>query len=82
MNERNVITVEPGIYFNRALLEPALVEPVIGKYFVASKIQPLLDQEIGGVRIEDVVVVWATGPEVITFPPKSIFELEFQMSQN
>lgn len=78
--ERSVITVEPGIYFNEALLAPVMKDPTIGKYFSASKIQPLLDDQFGGVRIEDVVIVWAEGPEVISFPPKTIFATENQMA--
>jgi len=80
LHERMVITVEPGIYFNQALLDTAFEDSKIARYFVQSKIQPLLDQGFGGVRIEDVVVIWAKGPEVITTPPKSIFGIETQMS--
>jgi len=80
LKERNVITVEPGIYFNEALLGPILSDAVIGHFFVASKIQPLLDSQFGGVRIEDVVIVWENGPEVISFPPKSVFAIENHMS--
>ena len=75
-----MITVEPGIYFNEALLGPILSDAVIGHFFVASKIQPLLDSQFGGVRIEDVVIVWENGPEVISFPPKSVFAIENHMS--
>jgi len=77
--ERMVITVEPGIYFNQPLLDTAFANSAIEKYFVRSKIQPLLDQGFGGVRIEDVVVVWAEGPEVISSPPKTVFGIETQM---
>jgi len=80
LNERNVITVEPGIYFNAALLEPILDDPQLRTYFNSEKIQSLLDIEFGGVRIEDVVIVWSTGPEVISFPPKTIFAIDNQMN--
>jgi len=82
LEERNVITVEPGIYFNQALLEPVLSPASsISHYFVKDKIQPLLDNQFGGVRIEDVVIVWNTGAEVISFPPKTVFGVENQMSK-
>mmetsp|Transcript_1574 Transcript_1574/g.5548 ORF Transcript_1574/g.5548 Transcript_1574/m.5548 type:complete len:528 (+) Transcript_1574:37-1620(+) len=78
---RNVITVEPGIYFNSALLEPALANPAEAQYLVADKIQPFLDEEFGGVRIEDVVVIHESSVEVISnLAPKTIQHIEWIMN--
>lgn len=78
---RNVITVEPGIYFNAALLEPALKNPEEAQYLVAEKIQPFLDEEFGGVRIEDAVIIHPFGVEVISdMAPKTVMHIEWIMA--
>jgi len=70
-----VVTIEPGIYFIRALLtDPARRE----QYRDAvnwERIDTLLD--LGGIRIEDDVLVTETSAEVLTGAiPKSIPEIE------
>lgn len=62
--EGNVVTVEPGIYFNKFLLEPYLNDPKHSKYINTT----ILDEymSVGGVRIEDDVLVTATGYENMT----------------
>jgi Xaa-Pro aminopeptidase len=54
-----VLTVEPGIYFNYALLQPALdnSKNTCYKFMVPNTIQWYLQSQFGGVRIEDVVLV-------------------------
>ena len=52
-----VLTVEPGIYFNEALLGPALTDPLYAPFLVAGPIEYYLDMKFGGVRIEDVVLI-------------------------
>jgi hypothetical protein len=37
-----VITVEPGCYFGRYLLEPAMLEPDTAPYFIKSRIESML----------------------------------------
>jgi Xaa-Pro dipeptidase len=46
----SVITVEPGIYFNSFMIEPALKDPTLSKYIDAEILKKYWD--VGGVRIE------------------------------
>jgi Xaa-Pro dipeptidase len=72
-----VITVEPGIYFIDALLEPALQN---------AELRPLLAPDalarfrgFGGVRIEDDVLVTGNGSENLTQVPRDVAEIESVM---
>lgn len=71
--EHSVITVEPGIYFCRFIIEPYLKdekhrqfidEEVLGRYW-----------DVGGVRIEDDVLITKDGYENLTTAPKGIGEM-------
>jgi Xaa-Pro dipeptidase len=64
LEEGMVITVEPGIYFIDAVLEPALQNPAISHLLVPDKVAQF--RSFGGVRIEDTVVVTENGCEVLT----------------
>jgi len=70
-----VVTVEPGIYFIKALID----DPARREQFADCVDWPKVDalREFGGIRIEDDVLVTDTGSRVLTAAiPKSIAEIE------
>eukprot|EP01120_Amphizonella_sp_Union-15-10_P016058 TRINITY_DN8360_c0_g1_i2.p1 TRINITY_DN8360_c0_g1~~TRINITY_DN8360_c0_g1_i2.p1 ORF type:complete len:533 (+),score=101.03 TRINITY_DN8360_c0_g1_i2:133-1599(+) len=79
LEENMVLTVEPGIYFIDALLEPALNDPVLSRYLVSDKIREFM--KFGGVRLEDNIIVTKDGCENLTTVPKSIAEIEDIMAR-
>jgi len=74
-----VITVEPGIYFIDALLEPALANPAYAPFLVPEVLARF--RNFGGVRIEDDVLVTATGCENLTHVPREVDEIERVMAE-
>ncbi|GAX86082.1 hypothetical protein CEUSTIGMA_g13495.t1 [Chlamydomonas eustigma] len=74
-----VITVEPGCYFNSALLLPAFKDPKQSKFLVEDAIRPFLDS-FGGVRIEDNMLVTEQGAESFTNVPRTCEEVEAVMA--
>lgn len=70
----SVITVEPGIYFNRLILEPALSNPKYARFLDGAVLAKYW--AVGGVRIEDCVLVTETGFESLTTVPKEIEDVE------
>lgn len=69
-----VITIEPGIYFIPALLEPALENEEKAKFLNKGKVESLFD--FGGIRIEDNLIITEDGYENLTDVPKEIEEIE------
>lgn len=69
-----VITIEPGIYFVPAVLEPAIADPEKNKFLNTEKVESLLG--FGGVRIEDDIIVTEEGMENMTNVPKKVDEIE------
>jgi Xaa-Pro aminopeptidase len=59
-----VVTVEPGIYFVRALLQDPEQRRRHRDHVVWDRVDRMLD--FGGIRIEDNVLITAEGHEVIT----------------
>ncbi len=72
-----VITVEPGIYFIDAVLEPALADSTISDLLVKPKLAQF--RRFGGVRIEDDVLVTEQGAENFTRVPREVSEIESVM---
>ncbi|KAL3444432.1 peptidase M24, structural domain-containing protein [Aspergillus insuetus] len=73
LQEGMVITIEPGIYFNKLALENAR-KLLISKYINFDKAEQYLP--VGGVRIEDDLLVTRTGYENLTTAPKGQEMLE------
>jgi Xaa-Pro dipeptidase len=73
-----VITMEPGIYFIDALLEPALLDPEVARFLDADVLARF--RGFGGVRIEDDVLVTEDGAENLTQVPRDVFEIEAVMA--
>ncbi|KAI1916243.1 hypothetical protein LOZ53_004120 [Ophidiomyces ophidiicola] len=69
-----VVTVEPGVYFCKFIIDPYLNSPDLSKYIDAG----VLDKywKVGGVRIEDNVVVTQDGFHNLTTVPKDADEVE------
>ncbi|EDO49339.1 predicted protein [Nematostella vectensis] len=79
LEQNMVLTIEPGIYFIRPVLEPAFTNPEISHFFNREMIEDFLD--FGGVRIEDDIVVTSDGMELMTCVPRTVEEIEALMAQ-
>jgi Xaa-Pro dipeptidase len=78
--EGNVVTVEPGIYFAEPLIDFARNDPVVSKYLNNDVIDRFI--KIGGVRIEDDVVITKDGHRNLTTVPKTVEEIEALCAQS
>ncbi|XP_061820566.1 xaa-Pro dipeptidase [Nerophis lumbriciformis] len=80
VQERMVLTVEPGIYFINHLLDQALADPA-QSCFIDNQVLARF-RGFGGVRIEDDIAVTATGIELLTCVPRTVDEIEAFMSES
>lgn len=74
LEKGNVVTIEPGIYFNASALEDARNNPNMSKYINWEKVD--LYKDFGGIRIEDSVLVTENGSLSLTKVPKEIDDIE------
>ena len=75
LQEGMVITVEPGIYFNAYALEmDYLRSPIHSKYINKNVLRRYL--HVGGVRIEDDILITRSGHENLTLAPKVVDQLQ------
>jgi len=79
LEEGMVITVEPGCYFNRYLLNKAFSDDNISEFLNREKLEA--NMELGGVRIEDNVLITADGRESFTKVPRTVEEIEATMNR-
>lgn len=78
LEENMVITLEPGIYFVPSLLKPAFADNKYAKFLVQKRLQEYFD--FGGVRLEDDLVVTATGTRCMTNVPRKAEDVERVMA--
>lgn len=69
-----VVTVEPGIYFSRLALDNARKQRQLARYINLEEAEKYIS--VGGVRIEDDILVTGTGYENLTTAPKGREMLE------
>lgn len=68
------ISVEPGCYFNKTIISNAFANPELSKYLIKEMIIEFM--EVGGVRLEDDVVITKEGYLNLTNVPRTIEEVE------
>ncbi|XP_040266444.1 xaa-Pro dipeptidase isoform X2 [Bufo bufo] len=80
LQERMVLTIEPGIYFIDHVLDQALANPAQSCFINSQILQRF--RGFGGVRIEDDIAVTANGMELLTCVPRTVEEIEAFMADS
>lgn len=80
LQERMVLTIEPGIYFIDHVLDQALANPSQSCFINNQVLQRF--RGFGGVRIEDDIAVTANGMELLTCVPRTVKEIEAFMADS
>uniref|UniRef100_A0A668AA42 Xaa-Pro dipeptidase n=1 Tax=Myripristis murdjan TaxID=586833 RepID=A0A668AA42_9TELE len=80
VQERMVLTVEPGIYFINHLLDQALANDAQSCFINNQELARF--RSFGGVRIEDDIAVTADGVELLTCVPRTVEEIEAFMADS
>ncbi|OAA53219.1 Peptidase M24, structural domain protein [Cordyceps fumosorosea ARSEF 2679] len=70
----SVVTIEPGVYFCEFIIKPYLKDPFHSKFINEEILNKYWD--VGGVRIEDDILVTETGHENLTNLPTTAAEIE------
>lgn len=70
LEENMVFTNEPGCYFIEFILQGAYEDPEKAKYLNKERIQEFMS--VGGIRLEDDLVLLKDGPEILNHVPRSI----------
>jgi len=78
LQERMVLTIEPGIYFIEQWIRRALQNPSLACFIVKDVVEQYYGS--GGVRIEDDIAVTADGCELMTKVPRTVEEIETHMA--
>ncbi|OZJ02587.1 hypothetical protein BZG36_03656 [Bifiguratus adelaidae] len=73
-----VVTVEPGIYFCDFIISPLLQDPATAKFVDQEQLARY--RKVGGVRIEDDIVITETGFDNLTRVPKTVADIEAVMA--
>ncbi|KAJ2774548.1 hypothetical protein IWQ57_000769 [Coemansia nantahalensis] len=74
MLPRMAFTVEPGLYFVDAILADAKADPAVAPFIDFDKVAAY--RKVGGVRVEDNIVITESGHDNLTTCPKSIADIE------
>ncbi|KAI9253054.1 peptidase M24, structural domain-containing protein [Helicostylum pulchrum] len=77
LEENMVVTVEPGIYFHSVSIDMWANNRNYAHYFNMKKINQY--RSVGGVRIEDTILITADGHENFTIVPKEVQDIEALM---